>query len=114
MRAGVLLPLVLTVGCGVLSVEDAVRSMTSLPAQIMRLRDRGLLREGFPADVVVFDLERIRDVATFFQPHQYAEGIDYVLVNGVPVVDGGKSTGRLPGRVLTTPRSARTAASPTS
>ena len=89
---------------GILSVEDAVRSMTSLPAQIMRLRDRGLLREGFAADVVVFDLERIRDVATFFQPHQYAEGIDYVLVNGVPVVDGGRATGRLPGRVLTAPR----------
>ena len=89
---------------GVLSVEDAVRSMTSLPAQIMRLRDRGLLREGFAADVVVFDLDRIRDVATFFQPHQYAEGIDHVLVNGVPVVDGGRLTGRLPGRVLTAPR----------
>jgi N-acyl-D-amino-acid deacylase len=97
---------------GVLSVEDAVRSMTSLPAQIMRLRDRGLLREGFTADVVVFDLERIRDVATFFQPHQYAQGIDHVLVNGVPVVDGGRPTGRLPGRVLTAPRTARPASPP--
>jgi len=98
---------------GILSVEDAVRSMTSLPAQIMRLRDRGLLREGFAADVVVFDLERIRDVATFFQPHQYAEGIDFVLVNGVPVVDGGRATGRLPGRVLTAPRTAGVAMPPT-
>jgi len=85
---------------GVLPVDDAVRSMTSLPAQIMRLKDRGLLREGFAADVVVFDLDRIRDAATFFQPHQYAEGIDYVLVNGVPVVEGGRLTGKLPGRVL--------------
>lgn len=93
---------------GVLSVEDAVRSMTSLPAQIMRLRDRGLLREGFAADVVVFDLDRIRDVATFFQPHQYAQGIDLVLVNGVPVVDGGRPTGRLPGRVLVAPRMSAT------
>jgi N-acyl-D-amino-acid deacylase len=98
---------------GVLSVEDAVRSMTSLPAQIMRLRDRGLLREGFAADVVVFDLERIRDVATFFQPHQYAEGIELVLVNGVPVVDSGRLTGRLPGRVLTAPRPSRPTSSPT-
>ena len=98
---------------GVLSVEDAVRSMTSLPAQIMRLRDRGLLREGFAADVVVFDLERIRDVATFFQPHQYAEGIDFVLVNGVPVVDGGRTTGRLPGRILTVPRTSGVATRPT-
>jgi len=89
---------------GVLSVENAVRSMTSLPAQIMRLRDRGLLREGFAADVVVFDLDRIRDTATFVQPHQYAEGIDYVLVNGVPVVDAGRLTGRLAGRVLAPPR----------
>jgi N-acyl-D-amino-acid deacylase len=97
----------------VLSVEDAVRSMTSLPAQIMRLRDRGLLREGFAADVVVFDLERIRDVATFFQPHQYAEGIELVLVNGVPVVDSGRLTGRLPGRVLTAPRPSRPTSSPT-
>jgi N-acyl-D-amino-acid deacylase len=98
---------------GVLSVEDAVRSMTSLPAQIMRLRHRGLLREGFAADVVVFDHERIRDAATFFQPHQYAEGIDYVLVNGVPVVDGGRPTGRLPGRVLTAPRRTGAATPPT-
>ncbi len=86
---------------GVLSLPDAVRSMTSLPAQILGLRDRGLLREGNWADVVVFDLDRIRDVATFSQPHQYAEGIEYVLVNGELVVDAGRRTGRLVGRVLT-------------
>ena len=86
---------------GALSVEDAIRSMTSLPAQIMGLTDRGLLREGSAADVVVLDLERLRDKATFFEPHQYPEGIELVLVNGVPVVDGGALTWKLPGKVLT-------------
>jgi len=85
---------------GVLSLEDAIRSMTSLPAQIMGIRDRGLLREGNWADVVVFDPDRIRDAATFVQPHQYTEGVDYVLVNGQFVVEDGKVTGRLPGKVL--------------
>jgi N-acyl-D-amino-acid deacylase len=74
--------------------------MTSLPAQIVGLRDRGQLREGMVADVVVFDLGTIRDKATFFQPHQYAEGVELVLVNGVPVVDGGTPTWKLPGKVL--------------
>ena len=86
---------------GALTVEDAVRSMTSLPARIMGLTDRGLLREGMMADVVVLDLERVRDRATFFEPHQYPEGIELVLVNGVPVVDGGALTWKLPGTVLT-------------
>lgn len=87
---------------GVISVENAVRSMTSLPAQILGLRDRGQLREGMHADVVVFDIARIRDVATFFEPHQYAEGIEHVLVNGEFLVDGGQLTWKLPGRVLVT------------
>ena len=86
---------------GVLSLEDAIRSMTTLPAQIMGLRDRGTLREGVWADVVVFDPVRIRDAATFFQPHQYTEGVDYVLVNGEFVVDSGRITGKLAGKVLT-------------
>lgn len=86
---------------GVLSVEDAIRSMTSLPAQILGLRDRGQLREGMVADLVMFDLNTIRDRATFFEPHQYAEGIELVLVNGVPVVDGGALTWKLPGKLLT-------------
>jgi N-acyl-D-amino-acid deacylase len=86
---------------GALSVEDAIRSMTSLPAQILGLRDRGVLREGTVADVVVFDLTTIRDKATFFAPHQYADGIELVLVNGVPVVDAGQPTWKLPGKVLT-------------
>ncbi len=89
----------------VLTVENAVRSSTSLPAQILGLRDRGLLREGHHADIVVFDPESIRDTATFFKPHQYAEGINFVLVNGVFVVEEGELTWKKPGRVITNPNS---------
>jgi N-acyl-D-aspartate/D-glutamate deacylase len=85
---------------GVLSLESAIRSSTSLPALIMRLTDRGLIRPGMAADVVVFDAAAIRDKATFLVPHQHSEGIEYVFVNGVAVVDSGKLTGALPGRVL--------------
>ena len=73
---------------------------TSLPARIMGLTDRGLIREGMAADLVVFDLNTIRDKATFFEPHQYSEGVDYVFVNGVAVVDGSKITWALPGKVI--------------
>jgi N-acyl-D-amino-acid deacylase len=59
-----------------------------------------MIREGFAADLVVFDLEAIRDTATFFEPHQYSEGIPYVFVNGVAVVDAGRITGALPGQVI--------------
>lgn len=86
---------------GVIGVEHAVRSMTSLPAQILGLRDRGMIREGLVADLVVMDLDEIHDRATFFEPHQYPDGIEYVLVNGEFVVDGGKLTWKLPGKVLT-------------
>ena len=86
---------------GAISVESAIRSSTSLPALIMELKDRGLIREGLAADLVIFDLATIRDTATFFDPHQYAQGIEYVFVNGVAVVDGAKITGALPGKVLT-------------
>ncbi|HUH12060.1 MAG TPA: amidohydrolase family protein [Longimicrobiales bacterium] len=86
---------------GALSLEDAVRSMTSLPAQIMGFTDRGVLRAGARADVTVVDLEQLADRATFFEPHQYPAGIEYVLVNGAFVVDGGQLTWALPGRVLT-------------
>ena len=65
------------------------------------IADRGLLREGMAADVVALDLDRLRDRATFFEPHQYSEGIELVLVNGVAVVENGQPTWRLPGRVLT-------------
>ena len=85
---------------GVITLEHAIRSMTSLPAQILGLRDRGMIREGFHADIVIFDPQTIRDTATQFDPHQYAEGIDYVLVNGTLVMDGGKRTGSLPGVVI--------------
>jgi N-acyl-D-amino-acid deacylase len=86
---------------GAISVEHAIRSSTSLPALIMGLKDRGMIREGMAADLVVFDLGRIRDKATFFEPHQYSEGIEHVFVNGVAVVDGSKITWALPGKVLT-------------
>ena len=87
----------------VLTVENAVRSSTSLPAQILGLRDRGLLREGHHADIVVFDPESIKDTATFFKPHQYAEGINFVLVNGVFVVEEGELTWKRPGTIITNP-----------
>ena len=86
---------------GAISVEHAIRSSTSLPALIMGLKDRGLIREGMAADIVVFDLATIRDKATFFEPHQYSEGVEYVFVNGVAVVDGSKLTWALPGKLIT-------------
>jgi N-acyl-D-amino-acid deacylase len=85
---------------GAISIEAAIRSSTSLPAQIMRLQDRGLIRVGMAADIVVFDMNTIRDKATFFEPHQYSEGIDFVFVNGVAVVDAAKLTWALPGKVI--------------
>ena len=85
---------------GVLTLEEAVRKMSGATAQRLGLQDRGLLREGFFADITVFDPDRVIDRATFAEPHQYAEGIQYVLVNGTLVVDGGEHTGARPGRVL--------------
>jgi len=83
-----------------LTLEEAVRKMTSLPATRLKLADRGLLRPGMKADVAVFDPARVADKATFLQPHQYAEGFAHVLVNGKPVVLNGKVTEERPGRVL--------------
>jgi N-acyl-D-amino-acid deacylase len=83
-----------------ISLENAIRASTSLPAQIFGLRDRGLIREGFHADIVVFDPKTIKDTATFFEPHQYADGIEYVMVNGICVVDEGKLTWKRPGVVI--------------
>jgi N-acyl-D-amino-acid deacylase len=83
------------------SIEEAVRKMTSLPARRMGLSDRGLLRPGLAADVVVFDPERIRDVATFEEPNVYSEGVEHVVVNGRVVLDGGRMTDERPGRPLT-------------
>ncbi len=84
----------------VLTLEDAVLKMTALPARILGLSDRGQLREGFAADVVVFDSARVRDTATYEKPKSYAEGVPYVLVNGVVVIDSGQHTGAKPGRPL--------------
>ncbi len=83
-----------------LSLEDAIRKMTSLPAQTFNLRDRGLLREGFAADIVIFDDATIIDRATFEQPHQFPLGISYVIVNGEAVVAEGQMTGAHPGQPL--------------
>jgi N-acyl-D-amino-acid deacylase len=83
------------------SIEEAVRKMTSLPARRMGLHDRGLLRPGMAADVTVFDPETVRDVATFEAPNAYSEGIEYVVVNGHLVLDGGRMTDERPGRPLT-------------
>ncbi len=84
----------------VLSLEDAVCKMTHLPALKLRLKDRGLLKKGYQADIVVFDENRITDTATFDNPHQYPSGISNVLVNGQQVISDGEHTGRLPGKVL--------------
>ncbi|MGI9055883.1 MAG: N-acyl-D-amino-acid deacylase family protein, partial [Pyrinomonadaceae bacterium] len=84
----------------IISLEDAIRKMTSLPAQTFRLKDRGLIREGFAADLVIFDESTIADKATFENPHQYAEGFSSVIVNGEIVFDGTKMTGKMPGQPL--------------
>ena len=86
-----------------LSLPDAIRKFSALPAQRLRLTDRGVLKQNMWADVVVFDPEQITDHATFENPNQFSEGMEYVLVNGVPVIDEGKMTGALPGKVLRGP-----------
>lgn len=87
----------------VLTLEEAIRKMTSLPAQRLGLVDRGLLREGLYADVVVFDPAKITDRATFEMPHQTSEGVVHLFVNGVAVLDSGRPTGKLPGGILRGP-----------
>ncbi|HEX4231640.1 MAG TPA: D-aminoacylase [Bryobacteraceae bacterium] len=87
-----------------LTLEDAIRKFTALPAQRMRLTDRGVLKHGMWADVVIFDPASIRDLATFEQPNQLSQGMEYVLVNGIPVISEGTMTGVLPGKVLRGPR----------
>jgi N-acyl-D-amino-acid deacylase len=87
----------------VLTLEDAIRKMSALPAQRLRLTDRGVLKAGMWADVVIFDPATVRDLATFDNPNQLSEGMDYVLVNGIPVIDNAKMTGVLPGKVLRGP-----------
>ncbi|MCX6649688.1 MAG: D-aminoacylase [Candidatus Bathyarchaeota archaeon] len=84
----------------VISMEEAVRKMTSAPAMRLGLKDRGLLREGYKADVVVFDPLTVKDEATFADPHRFPTGIPYVVCNGVFTINKGKHTGALPGRTL--------------
>lgn len=83
-----------------LTLEDAIRKFSALPAQRMRFTDRGVLKTGMWADIVVFDPAAIRDLATFENPNQLSQGMDYVLVNGVAVIQDGKMTGARPGKVL--------------
>lgn len=87
----------------VLTLEDAIRKFSALPAQRMRFIDRGVLKQGMAADIVIFDPATIHDLATFENPNQLSEGMEYVLVNGVPVIAAGKMTGALPGHVLRGP-----------
>jgi dihydroorotase/N-acyl-D-amino-acid deacylase len=84
----------------VLTLEQAVRKMTSMPAARLGLSDRGCLREGCAADVTLFSAQQVRDVSTYADPHHYPEGIPWVIVNGVPVVDNGTFTSARPGKVL--------------
>ncbi len=84
----------------IISLEEAIRRMTSLPAQKFNLKDRGLLKEGMAADIVVFDEKTVQDIATFEKPHAYSKGFEYVLVNGVLTVDQGKHTQARGGKAL--------------
>jgi N-acyl-D-aspartate/D-glutamate deacylase len=91
----------------VIALEEAVRKMTSLPAAQLGIADRGVIRDGAPADLVLFDPARVRDTATYQSPHAFPEGIPHVLVNGVPVVRDSKVTGERPGQILTRQKSSR-------
>ena len=87
----------------VISLAEAVRRMTALPAANLKLDRRGRLQPGYFADVVIFDPETVQDHATFAKPHQYATGVQHVLVNGVPVIQDGDHTGATPGHVVRGP-----------
>ena len=86
---------------GVISLEEAVRKMTSLPAQTFRFKERGMIQEGFFAEITIFDSAEFEDKATFSAPHQYSQGLLYVIVNGQLVVDKGEHVGSLPGMIVT-------------
>ena len=88
----------------VIDLPFAIRSMTSLPASVFGMKDRGVLRPGAWADILVFDPARVRDTATYQEPHQLAEGMQYVLVNGVVAEDAGAWTGKLAGKIVTPER----------
>jgi N-acyl-D-amino-acid deacylase len=87
----------------VISLQEAVRRLTSLPASNLKIERRGSLAPGYFADVVVFDPETITDHATFAEPHQYATGVLHVFVNGTQVLEDGEHTGATPGRVVRGP-----------
>ena len=87
----------------VISLEEAIRKLTSLPAATLRIKDRGRLAPGYFADVVVFDPATINDRATYEMPHQYATGVRHVWVNGVQVLREGEHTGAKPGRMVPGP-----------
>jgi len=87
----------------IISLPEAIRKMTSLPAHAFRFIDRGLVREGYAADVVIFDPNTVEDKATFEKPHQYPVGIEWVIVNGEVVCEHGGMTGKLPGKVIRGP-----------
>jgi len=84
----------------VLRLEDAIRKMTSLPAQMYRLKRRGVIAVGMYADLTIFDPDKFQDQATFDKPHQYSKGLEYVVVNGEIVVEHNLHTGKRPGRIL--------------
>jgi N-acyl-D-aspartate/D-glutamate deacylase len=90
----------------VLTLPDAVRKMTSLPASILGLKDRGHVKEGFAADLAIFDPARVAETNSFEKPKSYAIGVPYVLVNGVVVIDKGQHTGARPGKPLRGPGTA--------
>jgi N-acyl-D-aspartate/D-glutamate deacylase len=83
-----------------ITLEDAIRKMSAFPAARLRLNDRGLIRPGMKADLVIFDAATVRDTATFEKPHSYAEGFSFVMVNGQVVFENGAMTASRPGRVL--------------
>ena len=85
---------------GLLELEEAIRKLSGLPAENLGISDRGLLKENYFADVVIFDPNNVRDNATFEEPLQYAEGIENVFVNGVEVISNGEHTGEYPGRFI--------------
>jgi N-acyl-D-amino-acid deacylase len=88
---------------GLIPMEEAIHKLTGFPAENLKLRDRGTLRPGSFADVVVFDPAAVRDLATFEEPHQLAEGMGHVFVNGMHVLMNGEHTGATPGRVVRGP-----------
>jgi len=91
----------------VIAIEEAIRKMTSLPAEHFKFDRRGRITPGYAADITIFDPASVGDTATFEKPHAFASGVPYVLVNGVVVVRKGEHTGARPGQVLTTSGTAK-------